>query len=105
LRVIHLPLIRPALVAAAILVFVDCMKELPVTLLLRPLNFETLATHIYGEAVRPGTVALSSPTALMRCSTRNSSRFATNPHGRNTGTSAAMAGRCRRRSPSTSSRR
>ncbi|MEX0852286.1 MAG: iron ABC transporter permease [Bauldia sp.] len=52
LRAVHLPLIRPALAAAAILVFVDCMKELPATLLLRPLNFETLATHLYGEAAR-----------------------------------------------------
>lgn len=49
---VHLPLIRPALAAAGILVFVDCMKELPATLLLRPLNFETLATHLYGEAAR-----------------------------------------------------
>lgn len=49
---LHLPLGRPALVAAALLVFVDCMKELSATLLLRPLNFETLATHLYGEAAR-----------------------------------------------------
>lgn len=49
---VHLPLIRPALGAAALLVFIDCMKELPATLLLRPLNFETLATHLYGEASR-----------------------------------------------------
>ena len=34
------------------LVFVDCMKELPATLLLRPFNFETLATALYGEAAR-----------------------------------------------------
>ena len=52
LAAVHLPLLRPALAAAAILVFVDCMKELPATLLLRPLNFETLATLLYGEAVR-----------------------------------------------------
>lgn len=52
LRHIHLPLLRPALGAAALLVFVDCMKELPATLLLRPLNFETLATHLYAEASR-----------------------------------------------------
>jgi iron(III) transport system permease protein len=44
---IHLPLLRPAIGAAALLVFVDAMKELPATLLLRPFNFETLATHIY----------------------------------------------------------
>ncbi len=49
---VHLPMIRPAAGAAALLVFVDCMKELPATLLLRPLNFETLATHLYGEAAR-----------------------------------------------------
>ncbi len=52
MRRVHLPLIRPALGAAALLIFVDCMKELPATLLLRPLNFETLATHLYGEAAR-----------------------------------------------------
>ncbi|MEO8669028.1 MAG: iron ABC transporter permease [Bauldia sp.] len=49
---VHLPLVRPALGAVTLLVFVDCMKELPATLLLRPLNFETLATHLYGEAAR-----------------------------------------------------
>lgn len=52
LRFIHLPLIRPALVGAALLVFVDCLKELPVTLLMRPLNLETLATSIYQHATR-----------------------------------------------------
>ncbi|MBJ7264684.1 MAG: iron ABC transporter permease, partial [Burkholderiaceae bacterium] len=49
---VHLPLIRPALAASALLVFVDAMKELPATLLLRPLNFETLATWLYAEASR-----------------------------------------------------
>jgi iron(III) transport system permease protein len=47
---VHLPIIAPALGAAALMVFVDAMKELPATLLLRPFNFETLATHIYGLA-------------------------------------------------------
>ena len=51
-RRVHLPLGKPAIAAAMLLVFVDCMKELPATLLLRPLNFETLATHLYGEAAR-----------------------------------------------------
>lgn len=50
LRHVHLPLLMPALGAAGLLVFVDCMKELPATLLLRPFNFETLATHVYGFA-------------------------------------------------------
>jgi iron(III) transport system permease protein len=49
---IHLPLARPAILAAALLVFVDCLKELPATLLLRPLNVETLATYIYQFATR-----------------------------------------------------
>ena len=49
---IHLPLLRPALLGAAIVVFVDCLKELPATLLLRPLNVETLATSIYQFASR-----------------------------------------------------
>ena len=47
---VHLPLLGPALGAAALLVFVDAMKELPATLLLRPFNFETLATHVYALA-------------------------------------------------------
>ena len=49
---VHLPLTRTALAAGGLLVFVDCMKELPATLLLRPLAFETLSTHLYGEAAR-----------------------------------------------------
>ena len=63
LRRVHLPLLRPALGAAALLVFVDCMKELPMTLLLRPLNYETLATHLYGEAAR-GTYEDGAVAAL-----------------------------------------
>ena len=49
---IQLPLIRPALWGAALLIFVDCLKELPATLLLRPLNVETLSTYIYQFASR-----------------------------------------------------
>jgi iron(III) transport system permease protein len=64
LRRVHLPLIRPALAAAALLVFVDCMKELPATLMLRPLNFETLATTLYGEAAR-GTYEDGAIAALI----------------------------------------
>jgi iron(III) transport system permease protein len=51
-RTVHLPLIRPAISGAALLIFVDCLKELPATLLLRPLNVETLATYIYQFATR-----------------------------------------------------
>lgn len=63
-RRIHLPLLRPALATAALMVFVDCMKELPATLLLRPLGVETLATHIYGEAAR-GTYEDGAVAALL----------------------------------------
>jgi iron(III) transport system permease protein len=44
---VHLPLLRPTLGAAALIVFVDSMKELPATLLLRPFNFDTLATQVF----------------------------------------------------------
>ena len=47
---VHLPLLVPALAAGGLLVFVETMKELPATLLLRPFNFDTLATHVYGLA-------------------------------------------------------
>nr|WP_247654673.1 iron ABC transporter permease [Microvirga sp. HBU67558] len=51
-RRIQLPLMRPALASAALLIFVDCIKELPATLLLRPLNTETLSTLVYTYASR-----------------------------------------------------
>lgn len=63
-RRIHLPLLTPALATAALMVFVDGMKELPATLLLRPLGVETLATHVYGEAAR-GTYEDGAVAALM----------------------------------------
>lgn len=63
LRRVHLPLLRPALGAAALLIFVDAMKELPATLLLRPMNFETLATWLYAEASR-GTYEEGAIAAL-----------------------------------------
>ncbi len=62
---VHLPMLAPAAGTAALLVFVDAMKELPATLLLRPFNFETLATHIYSltaaeqfEAATVGAVTI-----------------------------------------------
>ncbi|MEX0859600.1 MAG: iron ABC transporter permease, partial [Cucumibacter sp.] len=47
---IDLPTLRPALIGAATLVFVECIKELPATLLLRPLGIETLSTFVYQQA-------------------------------------------------------
>ncbi|WP_303746696.1 ABC transporter permease [Stenotrophomonas pigmentata] len=64
LRRVHLPLLRPALTAAALLVFVDTMKELSATLVLRPMNFETLATWLYAEAAR-GTYEEGAVAALL----------------------------------------
>jgi iron(III) transport system permease protein len=62
---VHLPLLLPVLATSALLVFVDAMKELPATLLLRPFNFETLSTHAYAltaleqvEAASVGAVAI-----------------------------------------------
>jgi iron(III) transport system permease protein len=64
MRLIHSPLSRPALGGAALLVFVDCLKELPATLLLRPLNAETLSTYIYQFATR-GNFEEGSLAALL----------------------------------------
>ena len=65
---VHVPLLGPALGAAGLLTFIDCMKELPATLLLRPLQMETLATAVYGEAARgtyeDGAVAALAIVAL-----------------------------------------
>jgi len=63
LRCIHLPLLAWPLTVASFLVFIDAMKELPATLLLRPVNVETLATALYGEAVR-GTYEDGAVAAL-----------------------------------------
>jgi len=50
LKRIHFPIMRGSLMTAGILVFVDCMKELPLTIILRPFNFETLATFVFQYA-------------------------------------------------------
>ncbi len=47
LRRVHLPLLRRGLLTAGLLVFIDSMKELPATLVMRPFNFDTLATQAY----------------------------------------------------------
>jgi len=50
LRRVHTPIMRGSLLAAGILVFVDVMKELPATIILRPFNFDTLAVRAYSLA-------------------------------------------------------
>ncbi|WP_133405324.1 ABC transporter permease [Parashewanella tropica] len=47
---INLPQLRPAVFTAFLLVFIECIKELPASLLLRPFDFETLSTYVYQYA-------------------------------------------------------
>jgi len=50
LKRVHLPMMQGSIMTAALLVFVDCMKELPMTVILRPFDFETLATFVHQYA-------------------------------------------------------
>ena len=63
MRYVHLPVLRGSLLTAALLVFVDVMKELPATLLLRPFNFNTLAVRAY-DLASDERLADSSTAAL-----------------------------------------
>ena len=63
-RSVVLPLMGPALAVAAILVFVDTIKELSATILLRPFGFNTLATYVYENASR-GVVEDGALAALI----------------------------------------
>ncbi len=47
LRRVHLPILAPSLLTALLIVFVDVMKELPATLIMRPFNYDTLAVQAY----------------------------------------------------------
>jgi iron(III) transport system permease protein len=47
LRRVHLPMLTPSLLTALLIVFVDVMKELPATLIMRPFNYDTLAVQAY----------------------------------------------------------
>ncbi len=63
LRLVHLPLLRRGLLTAGLLVFIECMKELPAALLLRPFDFESLATHVF-QYVSDEQLELASISAL-----------------------------------------
>ena len=63
-RTLTLPLIRPGLLAGAALVFLTAMKELPATLILRPIGFETLSTRVWSAAAE-GLYAEASVPGLM----------------------------------------
>ena len=60
----HLPMLRPALAAALTIVVLEALRELPMTLILRPFNFETLATLIYQYA-SDESLELAAPAALL----------------------------------------
>ena len=64
LRAVYLPMMRGSVGAALLLVFVDCVKELPATLLLRPFNFETLATRTH-ERASLEDLGNAAPAALL----------------------------------------
>jgi iron(III) transport system permease protein len=64
LRRIHIPMLRGSLLTAALLVFVDVLKELPATLILRPFNFNTLAIRTY-ELANQERLAEAACSALM----------------------------------------
>ncbi|MEM9356335.1 MAG: iron ABC transporter permease [Pseudomonadota bacterium] len=77
-----IPLLARSVIAGGVLVFVDVMKELPMTLLLRPFNFETLATYVYQfakdelleEAALPALLIILAgipPVFLMNAALRN----------------------------------
>ena len=85
LREIILPLLAKSFIAGGLLVFVDVMKELPMTLLLRPFNFETLATYVYQfakdelleEAALPALVIVLAgilPVVIMNAALRRITR-------------------------------
>jgi iron(III) transport system permease protein len=62
---IYIPLLSPSLAAAAALVFIDTLRELPATLILRPFNLETLATRTYRLASDERLVEASIPALIL----------------------------------------
>ncbi len=61
LKRVHAPMLRPALFTAALIVFVEVMKELPATVILRPFNFETLAVYTYHLAADERLTEAATP--------------------------------------------
>lgn len=65
LREVYLPLMKGSVGTALLLVFVDCVKELPATLLLRPFNFDTLATRVHEKASLENLGEAAPPAILV----------------------------------------
>jgi iron(III) transport system permease protein len=62
---VHVPLLAPTLAAAALLVFVDVLKELPATFALRPFNFDTLAIETYNLAKDERLAEAAAPSLVI----------------------------------------
>lgn len=60
-----MPMMRPATLTAALLVFIESMKELSATIMLRPFNFNTLATLVYEDASRAKVEDASVPAVII----------------------------------------
>ena len=65
LKKVHIPLMRTSLLTAFLIVFVDVLKELPATLILRPFNFNTLAVRAYELASDERLVDAGLPSLLI----------------------------------------
>ncbi len=62
---VHVPLMRRGLLTAAVLAFVDVMKELPATLMIRPFNFDTLSVRVYRLASDERLAEASGPALMI----------------------------------------
>jgi iron(III) transport system permease protein len=62
---VHLPLLSGGIISGLLLVFVDVMKELPATIVLRPFNFETLATQVYILAADERLAEAATPSLMI----------------------------------------
>ena len=67
LRRVHLPMLRGGLLTAALMVFVDVMKELPATLIMSPFNYETLAVQAYRLASDERLQQAATPSLALIC--------------------------------------
>jgi iron(III) transport system permease protein len=65
MRRVHLPILRPSLLTALLIVFVDVMKELPATLILRPFNFDTLAVQAHRLAADERLAEAAVPSLMI----------------------------------------
>jgi iron(III) transport system permease protein len=91
LRRVHLPLLRSPLILGALLVFVDTVKELPLTFALRPFDFDTLAVRVFqyagderlGAAIAPALLimllGLAATLLLVPKLSRGSTEVASHP--------------------------